>query len=134
MEEIYNINEKAAVFEKIGLNRIEAKILALFFRSPGTKTGREIENILDLRQPEVSLAMKRLQAQGWVREVMNTQDSRRGRPEKVYELSMKSEMIIQDLETHLFNEYTEKLREINRLKPTKIDEPLKNEEVKNDQN
>lgn len=117
-EDIEKIVEKSKIFEKIGMGRVESKIFSMLFCMNKPLTGRYIEKTMDLRQPEISLGTKNLQARGWIREVIN-QSSGRGRPEKSYELAMKRENVVEEIELSIYEEFETKretLRELMKKK------------------
>jgi predicted transcriptional regulator len=73
-----------------------AKVL-VFLASTPEATSRAIERGIDLRQPEVSIAMKYLMDQGWIRSRVNPSE-RKGRPMKIYELAKLTTVIMDNIE------------------------------------
>jgi len=67
-------------------------------------TSREIEIGSNLRQPEVSIAMRTLRNNNWVEEREIKKDGK-GRPMKVYRLTISLEEIIKHFEEEKRKEY-----------------------------
>jgi predicted transcriptional regulator len=78
-------------------------------------TSREIEMGTDLRQPEVSIAMRTLRQNSWVEEHDVKLDGK-GRPMKVYKLGVPIEKIIKHYEEEKNNEASQNMKSIQRLK------------------
>ena len=78
-------------------------------------TSREIEIGSNLRQPEVSIAMRSLRNNGWVEEREVKKDGK-GRPMKVYRLIISLEEIIKHFEEEKKVESTMVMENIERLK------------------
>jgi len=69
----------------VGTKKNVAKVL-VFLASTKEATSRAIERGADLRQPEISMAIKYLKEQGWIKSRDIPSDNK-GRPTKVYELA-----------------------------------------------
>jgi predicted transcriptional regulator len=69
----------------IGIQRTVATVL-VFLANTAEATSRDIERGTDLRQPEVSAAMKFLMGHAWIKSY-ETSSGNKGRPCKVYELA-----------------------------------------------
>ena len=78
-------------------------------------TSREIEMGTNLRQPEVSIAMRTMRNNNWVEEREVKADGK-GRPMKVYKLGVSIEKIIQHYEDVKNNEAAKTMQAIQRLK------------------
>lgn len=78
-------------------------------------TSREIERGTDLRQPEVSIAMRTLRQNNWVTE-RDVETEGRGRPMKIYKLSISIEEIIKHYEDVKKSESTQTMESIQRLR------------------
>ena len=70
---------------KIGVPKNTANVFA-FLLDGEPRTARQIERVVDLRQPEVSIALKNLH--GFV-SVTEQASENKGRPNKVYRMSKK---------------------------------------------
>ena len=80
----------------IGMKRTVARTLVFLFNTKET-TSRDIERGTDLRQPEVSLAIKYMAERGWVK-INNESSVRKGRPIRVYKLAMPIPQIMTSIE------------------------------------
>ncbi|KAF5419012.1 MAG: hypothetical protein C5S49_00905 [Candidatus Methanogaster sp.] len=99
---------------KQGLKRNTAKVLA-YLKGVDTATSKDLEVGSDLRQPEVSIAMRELRADGWVAETDEKKPGK-GRPYKVYSLNVPIGDIIMKLEEKKKVEVEEAMKNIERLK------------------
>ena len=70
---------------KMGTRKNVATVLVFLANLPKA-TSREIERGTDMRQPEISMAMKYLIEQGWIRNY-DSPAEKKGRPVKIYELA-----------------------------------------------
>ncbi len=89
-----------------GLSRNIAKIVVFLSRA-GEAVSRDIERAANLRQPEVSLAMKELKEWGWIKE-KELKRKGKGRPLKSYKLTIDLRDIVAEL-------VDKKRREVERL-------------------
>ncbi len=78
-------------------------------------TAREIEMATDLRQPEVSIAMRTLRELDWIAE-REVKGEGRGRPLKIYALRPTSEDVIRHYEGMKLQESDRVMESIQRLK------------------
>ena len=78
-------------------------------------TSREIEMGTNLRQPEVSIAMRTLRQNNWVEE-RDVKVEGKGRPMKVYKLSVPIEKIIKHYEEVKNSEAAKTMQAIQRLR------------------
>ena len=78
-------------------------------------TSREIEMGTNLRQPEVSIAMRTLRNINWIEE-RDVRTEGKGRPMKVYKLSVPIGEIIKHYEEEKNNEAAQNMKSIQRLK------------------
>ncbi len=115
----HNMKEKeyeiVELLRKLNMNRPVALTLASLSRGDEI-TSREIEMNSNLRQPEVSIAMRYLRENEWVqiREVKKTEG--KGRPVKLYRLTTPLEEIIRSIEKKVLVESRSVLENIERLK------------------
>jgi predicted transcriptional regulator len=98
----------------IGIPRNIAKVLVFLANAPEA-TSRAIERGADMRQPEVSLAMRYLLEQGWVKSRDSAAESK-GRPMKIYELSIPFSEIIDRIEKEKKNEAKDQLARVRQLR------------------
>ena len=78
-------------------------------------SSREVEMATDLRQPEVSVAMRILRQNNWVNEREIKGDGK-GRPMKIYKLSVPIEKIIKHYEDVKNSESTQAMESIQKLR------------------
>ena len=93
-----------------------AKVLAHFLKEKGELTAREIERATDLRQPEVSLALGAFIERKWITEQKQKSDTTKGRPSKVYVLSIPPETLFQSIESGVTKELKERQDLLKELK------------------
>ncbi len=98
----------------IGTKRNVAKVLVFLANIPEV-TSREIERGTDLRQPEVSLAMKDLMEKGWIRS-RESKGETKGRPVKIYELAQPISAILESIEKKKENEVSSQFAHIQKLR------------------
>jgi len=83
------------LLSEAGLNKNIARVV-VYLSKVGEAVSREIEREANLRQPEVSLAMKELKNLGWIKE-REIKKKGKGRPLKSYKLSLDIRDIVKDL-------------------------------------
>ena len=98
----------------IGTARKVAMVLVFLANTPET-TSRGIERGTDLRQPEVSLAMKYMMDRGWIKTHESSAASK-GRPVKIYELSMPISKIMDCIENEKKDEARNQLALVKKMK------------------
>ena len=86
-----------------------------FLGNVAEATSREIELGANLRQPDVSKAMKALQDLGWL-EVRKIQATESGRPRMIYALKVTMEEIVKHFEEEKLHESAQDMEAIQRLK------------------
>lgn len=106
--------EFAHLLINLGMKKNVATIL-VFFTSNPEATSWEIEHATDLRQPEVSIAMKYLIDQGWVKS-HESHSEHKGRPMKVFGLAKPISRIMDSIETEKKNETKNQLALIGKLR------------------
>lgn len=99
--------------ELIGTKSNVAKVLVFLARTKKA-TSRAIELGTDMRQPEVSIAMKYLVERGWIKNCVSSAESK-GRPVKVYELAKTITVIINGIEKEKQNEKNNTLALVRKL-------------------
>lgn len=98
VEELTDREERVVdLLAETGLNRNIAKVV-VFLAKAGEAISRDIERAANLRQPEVSLAMKELKEWGWVKE-RELKKKGKGRPLKSYKLTLDLKEIVAELVT-----------------------------------
>lgn len=116
-----DVNEKreelSAIFIQIGLKRNVAKVLT-YLSEVEEATSREIEMGSDLRQPEVSIAMREMRELDWISE-RDEKSPGKGRPYRIYKLNKSMSDIISYLEMKKREESKQAISQIQRLKSLK---------------
>lgn len=90
-----------------------ARVLA-YLRSVPEARSRDLQRVLQLRQPEVSVATMELRDRGWV-EAEPRKLGRRGRPVHHYRLAVGWEVVLADLEAELRERLDERMELIARV-------------------
>ncbi|MFA4956147.1 MAG: transcriptional regulator protein [Candidatus Methanoperedens sp.] len=106
--------EFADTLIELGLKRNVAKVLT-YLKNVKEVTSRDLEMGSDLRQPEVSIAMRELEELGWIGEREEKKPGK-GRPYKIYKLETKIDSIIEHLESQKKKESQAMMASIKRLK------------------
>jgi predicted transcriptional regulator len=109
--------EFASILMKIGMKRNVAKVLT-YLAGVEEATSREIEIGSDLRQPEVSIAMRELRKLNWISE-RDEKNPGKGRPYRIYKLNKELPEIVNYLETEKRLETDQTMKQIERLKELK---------------
>jgi len=98
----------------VGVKRNVATII-VYLKDLGEVAARDIEKGSGLRQPEVSIAMRTLREKGWIAE-RDIKNEGRGRPMKLYKLTVPIDDIIGHYEEKKRNESSRAMQSIQRLK------------------
>jgi len=106
--------EFADTLIELGLKRNVAKVLT-YLKNVKEVTSRDLEMGSDLRQPEVSIAMRELEELDWITEREEKKPGK-GRPYKIYQLKTSIDYIIDYLENETKKESQVKMDNIKRLK------------------
>ena len=102
--------------QNLGVNRNVAMLIA-FLNCVESVTTRDIEMATDLRQPEVSTAMRTLREMGWISERDDVRSPGvGGRPMKIYTLRATIEEIVKHYEAEKTQESVQTIQAIQRLK------------------
>jgi len=107
-------DEFARILMDIELKRNAARTL-VYLANVDEATSRHIEWGADLRQPEVSTAMRKLMEENWV-EVREIKKEGKGRPVKCYKLAVPIQEIVSKLEKAKQEQVTRDLESIQKLK------------------
>jgi predicted transcriptional regulator len=106
--------EVVETLRSLGVPRKVSNMLA-YLANVQEATSREIERGSDLRQPEVSIALRTLRKNNWIEERIGKSDGT-GRPMKVYKLSTPIEDILHHYEQEKMSEANQAMQSIQRLK------------------
>ncbi len=107
--------EMVELLRRLNINRPVALTLACL--SKGEEISSQcIEMVSGLRQPEVSIAMRYLRENDWVDMREEKKNQGKGRPVKLYKLTVRMETIIDTIEENVMAESKAVLQNIERLK------------------
>ena len=106
--------EFANLLMDIGTKRNVAKVLVYLINTKEA-TSRATERGIDLRQPEVSLAIKYMAGQGWVTSNEIPSD-KKGRPNKKYTLAIPVKDIMASIEKNTRDEANQQLALVKKMK------------------
>ena len=106
--------EMVNILRRLGVQINVAKLIT-YLATAGESTSREIEMGAGLRQPEVSIAMRTLRRENWVRE-HDVKTEGKGRPHKVYVLTTPLDEIIKHIEDEKLRVHAEFMESISKLK------------------
>jgi len=98
----------------VGLKRNVARVLT-YLAGVTEATSREIEIGSDLRQPEVSIAMREIRKLEWIVE-RDEKNPGKGRPYRIYKLNKSLPEIVDYLEGEKSKESERVMRQIEKLK------------------
>ena len=107
--------EMVELLRKLNINRPIALTLACLSKGEEISSQR-IEMVSGLRQPEVSIAMRYLRENDWVDMREEKKNQGKGRPVKLYKLTVRMETIINSIEEDVMTESKAVLQNIERLK------------------
>jgi predicted transcriptional regulator len=106
--------ELVEALEAVGIRRNVATII-VYLKELDEATSRDIEKGSELRQPEVSIAMRTLREKGWIGE-RDVKGTGKGRPIKFYKLTASVDDIIGYYEEEKRKESSQAMQSIQRLK------------------
>jgi predicted transcriptional regulator len=108
-------HEFADLLHSLGVQRNVARLIT-YLAAAGESTSRDIERGSGLRQPEVSIAMRTLRRENWIREWEVKSTEGKGRPCKVYALNTTIDQIIGSIEEERRKKSAEELESIKKLR------------------
>jgi predicted transcriptional regulator len=106
--------EIAKALISLGMNKNVALALT-YLQNLNAVTSTDLERGANLRQPEVSIAMKQLKEQDWITE-REEKKIGKGRPTKVYSLKVRFNNIVNQLEKQQKKALDEAKANVERLK------------------
>ena len=99
---------------EIGTKKTVAQMLIFLANTP-TATSRDLERGPGRRQPEVSIAIKYLAGQDWIKSG-GAPSQHKGRPQKIYSLAVPIKQIIAAIEKAKKDEATERLVLVKKMR------------------
>jgi predicted transcriptional regulator len=116
--QIKQLNKKDTIIVEalifLGMNKNVAMALT-YLQNMNTATSTDLEKGANLRQPEVSIAIKQLKEQDWITE-REERKIGKGRPTKVYSLKVGFNDIVNQLEKQQKKALNEVKANVERLK------------------
>ena len=109
-----NDNKAVEIFTKLGMPKNIAKTL-LYIHQFDECRSADIERGIDLRQPEVNVAMRELKKRGWIKK-RNLKKKGKGRPVHIYKHSMQLSEILKIFEQEKLKEFEDIKKDIAELK------------------
>jgi predicted transcriptional regulator len=106
--------ELSNLLTEIGMKRNVSKVL-VYLANTNEATSRDIERGTDLRQPEVSIAMRTLMEKEWIDSRESKAESK-GRPVKIYSLSKDINDIVDIIEVEKEKEINIQLKLIEKVR------------------
>ena len=107
--------EMVELLRRLNINRPVAFTLACLSKGEEISS-QSIEMVSGLRQPEVSIAMRFLRENNWIDMREEKKNQGKGRPVKLYKLTVPMESIIDTIEENVMAESRTVLMNIERLK------------------
>lgn len=107
------------VLRNLNISRNVASTLA-YLANVKEATSKDLELGSELRQPEVSIAMRELRDYGWLDE-REIKKEGKGRPMKVYKLAVPMNRIVSHLEEKTMMEAERTMKNIEKLKRLNFD-------------
>lgn len=98
----------------IGMSRSIARTLS-YLHNVDEATSVELERVVRLHQPEVSIAMKQLKERDWINE-REKKKTGKGRPYKIYSLKVSFNDIISQIEKQQMKAVDDAKTKIEKLK------------------
>ena len=109
---VSEIDRNTLIFQELGLTRVEGRILYILLAgNPYCITS--IKKSTRMRQPEISIGVKRLIDRGWIQE--GQQNIGRGRPQNFYKLCVPASQILTELRDNAQMECGKKEKHLNEL-------------------
>jgi len=102
------------ILRNLNISRNVASTLA-YLSSVEEATSKDLEMGSELRQPEVSIAMRELRSFGWIDE-REIKKEGKGRPMKIYKLAVPLPEIVVHLEKQTMQETQKAMENIEKLK------------------
>jgi len=107
--------EMVELLRRLNINRPVAFTLACLSKGEEISS-QSIEMVSGLRQPEVSIAMRYLRENNWIDMREEKKNQGKGRPVKLYKLTVRMETIIDAIEVNVMAESRTVIQNIERLK------------------
>lgn len=117
-KDVFTLDKKddhtVQLFSKLGMPKNLAKILICMSHYDECKCA-DVEQGADLRQPEVSIAMKELRRRGWITK-RDLKKEGKGRPTHIYKTNSNLQDILKTVEQEKLNEAENMKKDLLELK------------------
>jgi len=100
-------------FREFGISKHELKCLKHLAHN-NFAFSRDIELQYNMRQPEVSIALKKLREKGWVKYIVS-EEKRRGRPKHIFFLAKSTDDILKEIESTMKQKLDKLKQELNSI-------------------
>ena len=107
-------NKAVQIFTELGMPKNLAKTLVYICQVDECRSA-DVEQVADLRQPEVSVAMQELRRRGWIKK-RDLKKKGKGRPVHIYKTSTDITKILKSVEQEKLKEYENVKKDLSELK------------------
>ncbi len=107
-------NKAVQIFTELGMPKNLAKTLVYICQVDECRSA-DVEQVADLRQPEVSVAMQELRRRGWIKK-RDLKSKGKGRPVHIYKTSTDITKILKSVEQEKLKEFEAIKSDISELK------------------
>ena len=107
-------NKAVQIFTELGMPKNLAKTLVYICQVDECRSA-DVEQVADLRQPEVSVAMQELRRRGWIKK-RYLKSKGKGRPVHIYKTSTDITKILKSVEQEKLKEYENVKKDLSELK------------------
>jgi predicted transcriptional regulator len=104
----------AEILMELGMSRKVARLI-VYLANVDEASSRDIEIGTNLRQPDVSIGMRTLRYNNWVKEE-DIKSPNKGRPKKLYSLNTSLDQLVNYLQEEKLAETSRTMESIKRLK------------------
>ncbi len=104
----------AEILIELGMSRKVARMI-VYLANVNEASSRDIEIGTNLRQPEVSIGMRTLRYNNWVKEE-DIKSMNKGRPKKLYSLNTSLDQLVNHLQEEKLAESSRVMESIKRLR------------------
>ena len=102
------------IFTELGMPKNLAKTLVYIYQVDECRSA-DVEQVADLRQPQVSVAMQELRRRGWIKK-RDIKKKGKGRPVHIYKTSTDITKILKSVEQEKLKEFEAIKSDISELK------------------
>ncbi len=107
-------NKAVQIFTELGMPKNLAKTLVYICQVDECRSA-DVEQVADIRQPEVTVAMQELRRRGWIKK-RDLKKKGKGRPVHIYKISTDITKILKSVEQEKLKEYENVKKDLSELK------------------